>query len=106
MILNVIEYWIFQIESKKTTLKNFFVNKYYLPVEFGVVWPDVFVLRVYNCNVQISKKAWVMFFVSYGNFPSYLYRALLVITWYYGARVYANQYMQISILNRTALFTA
>ena len=47
-----------------------------------------------------------MFFVCYGNFPSYCYRDLLVITWCYGARVYANQYMQISILNRTALFTA
>ena len=82
------------------------MNKFFLPVEFGVVWPVVFVLRVYNCNVQISKKAWVMFFVCYGNFPSYCYRALLVITWCYGARLYANQYMKITILNRTALFTA
>ena len=47
-----------------------------------------------------------MFFMCYGNFSSYCYTALLVIAWCYGARVYANQYMEISILNRTALFTA
>ena len=79
--------------EKDFSKKPFFVNKFYLPVEFGVVCPDVFVLRVYNCYVQIIKKAWVMFFVCYGNFPSYCYKALLVITWCYGARVYANQYM-------------
>ena len=40
-----------------------------------------------------------MLFVYYGNFPSYCYRALLVITCCYGARVYANQYMQFSAMS-------
>ena len=43
--------------EKDYSKKPFFMNKFYLPVEFGVVWPDVFVLRVYNCYVQIIKKA-------------------------------------------------
>ena len=46
----------------------------------------------------------MVFFVCYVNFPSYSYRALLVITWCYRARIYANQYMQISMLNLSAVF--